>query len=79
MLDKYELSANDVISIAEALFDIASKYLEEEHDLGEKSKKHKKLSNMYSASIFLRSPALDNFPLSKLRWGLDSTLLTEDN
>jgi len=79
LLDKYQLSADDVIVLAETLFDMASKYLEEEYDAEEKTKKSSKLSSMYSASTIIRNPTLDRFPLSKSRWGLDPTLLTEEN
>ena len=79
LLDRYQLSADDVMILAETLFDMASKYLEEEYDAEEKTKKSSKLSSMYSASTIIRNPTLDRFPLSKSRWGLDPTLLTEEN
>ena len=79
LLDRYELSADEVVILAETLFDMASKYLEEEYDAEEILKKSSRLSNIYSASTIIRNPKLDNFPLSKSRWGLDSALLMEEN
>lgn len=79
LLDKYELSADDVIVLAETLFDMASKYLEEEYDAEEKTRKSSKLSSIHPASTIIRNPTLDRFPLSRSRWGLDPTLLTEEN
>lgn len=75
LLDRYELSANDVMLLAETLFDMASKYLEEECGV---DKNNNQPSTHYTSTIF-RSPILDRFPLSKSRWGLDSKLLTEEN
>lgn len=75
LLDRYELSANDVMLLAETLFDMASKYLEEEYG----ADKNNKQPSTHSASTIFRNPTLDRFPLSKSRWGLDSKLLTEEN
>lgn len=75
LLDRYELSANDVMLLAETLFDMASNSLEEECGV---DKNNKQPSAYYTLTIF-RSTILDRFPLSKSRWGLDSKLLTEEN
>jgi len=79
LLDRYQLSADDVMILAETLFDMASKYLEEESNQNEKIKNSSSPSSIRSTPAIFRNPILDNFPLSKSRWGLDSKLLTEEN
>lgn len=76
LLDKHSLSADEVMLLAETLFDMAAKHLEEEVDEKSKLPKKEAKSSMYTT---FRSPILERFPLSKSRWGLDPSLLKEDN
>ena len=76
LLDRYSLSADEVMLLAETLFDMATKYLEEES--GEESNLPKEKSKLSMYTTF-RSPVLERFPLAKSRWGLDPSLLSEDN
>lgn len=76
LLDRYSLSADEVMLLAETLFDMATKYLEEE--LVETTNLSKEKSKLSMHTVF-RNPMLERFPLSKYRWGLDPSLLSEDN
>lgn len=76
LLDRYSLSADEVMLLAETLFDMATKYLEEELEETKNLSKEIPKSSMHLA---FRSPILERFPLSKSRWGLDPSLLSEDN
>jgi len=80
LLDKYQFSADDVISLAEDLYDMAHDYLEEIHEDKDKEKeapveKAKRIARLAN----IRSPFLDRFPLSKDRWGLDPSLIYEEH
>ncbi len=76
LLDKYSLSADEVMVLAETLFDMATKHLEEETEEESELMKKEFKQSMYTT---FRSPVLERFPLSKSRWGLDPSLLKEDN
>lgn len=61
------VTADDTMLIADMLYEVASSY-------------EKFAANPSSAvSMFFRSNKLDDFPLSKQRWGLDLSLITENN
>ena len=78
LLDKYQLSADDVMSIAEELYDMAQDYLEELSEKQSQKKPHNKPKQLTSY-VTIRNPAFDKFPLFKEVWGLDPSLIYEEN
>lgn len=78
LLDRHQLSADDVMSIAEELYDMAQDYLEELSEKQSQKKPHNKLKQLASY-VTIRSPAFDKFPLFKEVWGLDPSLIYEEN
>jgi len=78
LLDKYQLSADDVMAIAEVLYDMAQDYLEED-TLKKSDANLSNPSRAISIKSSARNPAFDRFPLFKQRWGLDPSLIYEDN
>ena len=78
LLDKYQLSADDVMSIAEELYDMAQEYLEELSEKQNRAEPQDKARKLASYAT-IRNPAFDKFPLFKDTWGLDPSLIYEDN
>ena len=78
ILDRYHLSADDVISLAEELYDMAQDYLEEISEINKDDPPKKDIKSLARLAN-IRSPFLDRFPLSKDRWGLDPSLIFEEH